>query len=162
MPSARAYDLKPKKTLAKNNIMTTKYLTILIFLVFVSCGQQNKIIKYYEPVNKDHWQAIIAFTNTDEVSEDWNWFYGDITDACINKGIFVAHSKVNNKYVDVGPTGKPIFQIDISEYTTEHTSGYLFLEKDRKIKYFNYDQSHETLLKADKYFKLNLAVSGNK
>jgi hypothetical protein len=146
----------------QKNIMNTKYLTILIFLVFVSCNQQNKIIKYYKPVNKVHWRAIIAFTNTDKVSEDWNWFYGDITDACLNKGIYVAHAEVNDNYVDVGPLGKPILQINISKYTMEYTSGYLFLEKGRKIQYFKYDLSNETLRKASKYFKLDLTGSENK
>ncbi len=95
--------------------MKKLFFIILSFLLIFSIrSKDNNKITYYKTVDSIHWRAIITFTDTNQISEDWNWFYYDIEEACKEKSIFLSHSQLNNDYVDVGPSDKPIFKINIS------------------------------------------------
>ncbi|MCP4136913.1 MAG: SH3 domain-containing protein [bacterium] len=100
-------------------------------------------------------KAIIVFTDTDDVSEDWNWFYSDIMDACKGKNIYVSHSQLNKNMVPIGPREHPYDFIDIATYLKTKQAGYLFIH-NKKIKYEVYDLSDFTLDKAGKFFKQKL------
>jgi hypothetical protein len=106
-------------------------------------------------LTRPKWRAIVAFTDSDTVSEDWNWFFGDILTACKGKTIFVIHAGPQNKQIVIGPKDNPMAFVDISGYF-EHHKGYIFMEDGREVKYQPYDESSSVLTAASDYFKINL------
>lgn len=95
-------------------------------------------------------RAVIAFTNKEQVSEDWNWFYGDILDACTKQGIPVH---------DVGPEDVNVVVledviVDLSPYLAEHSMGYLFV-RGSELKYEPYNQPYVVLAHASEFFGIS-------
>lgn len=99
-----------------------------------------------------HWRAIVAFTDTDDVSDDWNWFYGDIRDACAGTDVHVAYAEPGVDEVVVGPA-----RVGIAEFRV-HRKGYLFMESGRETVFVPYDQSRITLQRAAEHFGTDLSV----
>jgi len=135
------------KTNYVNNIVIYPFIlfTMMVISGSVGCRAQS------EP----QWRAIIAFTDTEKVSEDWNWFYADIKNACEKKGILVIHAGPQDKRVAIGPADEPFTVIDISDYF-KHGKGYLFVVKGKEMEYQKYDQSFIVLKKAAGYFGVSL------
>lgn len=128
----------------------TPVMFCMMFLLFSCTGERN--VEYYPRQGQTHWRAVVAFTDQKEVSEDWNWFYGDITAACEKAGIFVSHSETGKDEVDIGPIGKPICRLDLSAYRKKYRIGYLLLEKGKNTLFLEYNPSSVTLKKAGEYF----------
>lgn len=99
------------------------------------------------------WHAIVAFTDTGAVSEDWNWFLDDIRKAAAaaKEDIQVVHAGPGVKTVVIGPEDAPLARIDIGRYR-KHSKGYLFIENGRETLYQPYGQSADTLRAASGYF----------
>ncbi len=106
-------------------------------------------------VNKPKWRAIIAFSETDSVSEDWNWIYSDIRVAGQNKDIFVIYAGPKNKHIPIGPKEEPLSIIDISTYF-KYKNGYIFAESGREMRYQEYGLSNQILKSASEYFGISL------
>lgn len=106
--------------------------------------------------NRKSWRAIIAFTDREAVSEDWNWFFGDLLEACKGTDIFVVHAGPGQTQVAVGPRDRPLATIDLSPHRG-HRHGYLFVEAGREARYEKYDQSFVVLEKASEYFHTTLS-----
>ncbi|MBP7734504.1 MAG: SH3 domain-containing protein [Spirochaetes bacterium] len=94
--------------------------------------------------------AVIAFTDTTEVSEDWNWFFHDITTAFKGTDIHVIHV-TKESHLAIGPPAAPFDIIDLSEYLKKNGSGYLCY-KNGEIKYVPYDTSDQTIRIAKEFF----------
>lgn len=113
------------------------------------------------PEKDDGWRAIVAFTDTEAVSEDWNWFLQDIrnavdrAEAAEGVEIQVIYAGPGVKTVVIGPRDTPLARIDIGRYR-EHGKGYLFIENERRIDFHPYGQSADTLRAASEYFGVGL------
>ncbi len=94
--------------------------------------------------------AVIAFTDTSDVSEDWNWFYHDVTTAFKGTDIHVIHS-TKEPQLAIGPGTAPFDIIDIGEYLKKYETGYLCY-KNGEIKYVAYDTSDETIRLVKNFF----------
>lgn len=94
--------------------------------------------------------AVIAFTDTGDVSEDWNWFFHDITVAFKGTDVHVVHS-TNESPVPVGPSGAPFDIVDIGDYIKKHGCGYLCY-KNGEVTLLAYDTSDETINKVKGFF----------
>jgi len=94
--------------------------------------------------------AVIAFTDTDDVSEDWNWFFHDVNTAFKDTDIHITHA-AKEPYLAIGPPAAPFDIIDMGKYMKRYGSGYLCY-KNGEIKYVAYDTSDETIRIAKEFF----------
>ncbi len=94
--------------------------------------------------------AVIAFTDTSDVSEDWNWFFHDITVAFKGSNVHVVHS-TNEPLAPIGPSSAPFDIVDIGEYIKKHGCGYLCY-KNGEVTLLAYDTSDVTIKKAKEFF----------
>jgi uncharacterized protein YgiM (DUF1202 family) len=94
--------------------------------------------------------AVIAFTDTNDVSEDWNWFFHDITVAFKGSNVHVVHS-TNEPLAPIGPSSAPFDIVDIGDYIKKHGSGYLCY-KNGEVVFLEYDTSDVTIRKAKEFF----------
>lgn len=94
--------------------------------------------------------AVIAFTDTSEVSEDWNWFFHDIFTAFKGTDIHVIHAR-EEPYLAIGPSAAPFDIIDMKEYLKKYGSGYLCY-KNGNVKYVAYDTSDATIKIVKEFF----------
>jgi hypothetical protein len=101
------------------------------------------------------WRAIVAFNSSEDVSEDWNWFFRDVVEACKGRGIFVIYAGPKDRQIIIGPEERPFASLDMSEYF-KYLRGYVFIEDGRDAEYQEYDQSYVVLTKASKYFGISL------
>jgi hypothetical protein len=99
-------------------------------------------------------RSIIAINDTENVSEDWNWFLDDIRKACEGTGILVVRAPVHDLTVRLGSDQQAVI-IDLSEYQAFH-KGYLFVETGRRSFFQAYDQSVVVLEEASRYFGISL------
>ena len=129
----------------KSLIKIIFFIFIIILLFFSISGKKEK-----------KWRAIIAFSNTNEVSEDWNWFFNDIENACKNKGIYVIYAGPDDNKVKIGEGKKPLAVIDISKYLLEKEIGYLFIENGEKIIFQEYNYVSIVLENASNFFNIEL------
>lgn len=104
---------------------------------------------------KQGWKAIVAFNNSESISEDWSWFYGDIIEACQGKGIYVLHVQDGQSKVSIGPKIEPVAVVDITSFLDDHEMGYLFIAEGQKIKYQEYNMPDIVLEKASEYFGIS-------
>lgn len=126
------------------------FLALIVLTMFASAASRAEQPK--------GWRAIVAFTSTEAVSEDWNWFYEDIRKAAHgmkDANIQVIYAGPNDRLVVIGPADAPLATIDIGEYFA-HGKGYLFMENGRDIRYQPYGQSADTLREASDYFGIRL------
>lgn len=99
-------------------------------------------------------RAIVAFTETEEVGEDWSWFFSDIEKACEPFDIAVVYIPPYQDTISIkGPEGSET--VDISDFRKYHR-GYLFITPNKPIQYQPYNQSYLALENASIYFGLNL------
>lgn len=98
-------------------------------------------------------RAIIAVTDTENVSEDWNWFYTDIRQACEGTDIQMFHAQ--DPYLTIHTDHRDSLTIDLSHYSQGHR-GYLFVETGREYVFQAYDQSNSVLAAASVYFGITL------
>jgi hypothetical protein len=102
-------------------------------------------------VNATPRRAIVAFTDTEDVSDDWTWFLHDLRAACAGSGIVVASAAPGADQVAAGP-GAPV---DIAEFR-HRRRGYVFVEDGRAPRFQPYDQARVVLERASEYFGLSL------
>jgi hypothetical protein len=134
-----------------NTSEKTRILLMVIMILvnsFYACRREKM-------EDKPKWRAIIAFSDTDSVSEDWNWIYSDIQTACQDKDIFVIYAGPENKHIPIGPKEEPLSIIDISMYY-KYGNGYIFAESGREMKYQEYSLSNKILESASEYFGISL------
>jgi hypothetical protein len=91
-------------------------------------------------------RAIVAFTDTEDVSEDWTWFFHDLRTACAGTGIVVASA---------GPGVDRVAAVDITPFRARRR-GYVFFEDGREPRFQPYDQARIVLERASEYFGLRL------
>ena len=94
--------------------------------------------------------AVIAFTDESDVSEDWNWFFHDITVAFKDSDVHVVHSG-KEELVPIGPSSAPFDIVDMREQLKKHGSGYL-CHKNGEVVFLEYDTSDVTIRKAKEFF----------
>ena len=96
-------------------------------------------------------RAIIAFTDTDAVSEDWTWFLFSLRRACRDTGVVVVSAGPGVDEVVVGP-GPPV---SVAPFR-HRRRGYVFVQDDRAPQLESYDQVRVVLEHASEYFGLAL------
>lgn len=103
------------------------------------------------------WRAIVAFNETDDVSEDWSWFYSDVREACDGTDVFVVYAGPGVQEVEIAPNDETVTRVSIAEFRSE-PRGYLFMESGRETRFQEYDQSQILLRQASDYFGTDLTA----
>ena len=94
------------------------------------------------------WRAIIAFSDTDSVSDDWSWFYSEIRDAGAAAGYEVRYAGPAVDGVAIERAGATV---DVTAFR-HHRHGYVLAAQDREPEFQPYDQPAVVLDAAARYF----------
>lgn len=95
------------------------------------------------------WRVVVAFNDTEPVSDDWSWFYSQLRDACRDTGVRVAHDPA-------GTQAPPASLVDLEPFR-EHRLGYVLAEEGREPRFVPYDTPHVVLGAVSDYFGLELS-----
>jgi hypothetical protein len=101
------------------------------------------------------WRAIVAFSDTDAVSDDWSWFYSEIRAAGAAAGVGVRYAGPEVDEVAIDMPGAPAARVDITPFR-HHAHGYVLAEEGREPHYQPYDQPTVVLRAAAEYFGTDL------
>lgn len=104
--------------------------------------------------NNENYKIIVAYTpNPEDVSEDWNFFYNDISTAFKDKGIYVVINEGNKAIVQNADLSVEIDLDDILKKNNISSNCYIFLRNDKEAKCVDYDMSDEVIKQAKVYYK---------
>jgi len=92
------------------------------------------------------WRVVIAFNDTEAVSDDWSWYYSELRDAGRAAGLHVAHDPV-------GTQDPPASLVDLEPYRS-HGLGYVLAEEGREPRFVPYDVPRVVLGAVSEYFGL--------
>lgn len=140
--------------------MANKMITGKIIQYLVICLMMTALVLltlHLLRLQQPTWRVMIAIDGGGDISEDWNWFWGDLKTACEDDGILMVYAQPDdliNPAFAVVQDGISLTTVDLSAYRTMR--GYLLI-KERHAPYFLvYDQPDVILAQASAYYGLKL------
>jgi hypothetical protein len=94
------------------------------------------------------WRVVVAFNDSDHVSDDWSWYYSELRDACRGTGVHVAHEPA-------GTHDPPASLVDLEPFR-EHRLGYILAEEGQEPRFVPYDVPRVVLGAVSEYFGIEL------
>lgn len=142
----------------------------LLAIVLVSCNRDNYNEKglSHSPETEDesslvsckeenrNYNVIVAFCDEKNVSEDWNWFFSDISEIGKKNEIQVIHSLKKENKIEITTKNGDVVILDISEILKKHDMGYIFASQNKKMQCQEYEMVNTTMKAATKYFGISL------
>jgi len=106
-----------------------------------------------ETNKKENYKIIVAYASSQDVSEDWNYFYSDIESYFKEKGgVYVINNSGKKASVD---NTELTVEIDLTSILAKNKitgNCYIFIENGKEAKCIDYDMPDVTIEKAKKYF----------
>jgi hypothetical protein len=107
------------------------------------------------------WKVILAYFpgKPEEASEDWSWFFDEISRACANKGIYAVHVVKGDACVPLGEAPNYVGSVNLEKLVQKHAitgSCYILLQHNKQPEIVEYQPPAGVLDAASKYFKVNL------
>ncbi len=96
----------------------------------------------------DPWRVVVAFNDSEVVSDDWSWYYSELRTACRGAGVSVAHEPA-------GTQDPPASLVDLAPFRA-HRLGYVLAAEGREPRFVPYDVPRVVLGAVSEYFGVEL------
>ena len=104
-------------------------------------------------ISNEPYRAFIAYhSEPDSVSEDWSWFYSELSEVLTPHGILITEARPEDySSVTISEHGETL---DITPYMQNEYNGYVVVEEGKAPKYVEYNQPFNVLEVLRNYYTI--------
>ncbi len=120
----------------------------------------QKFVEIATNIDKpEPYKIIVAFNYTNDVTEDWNWFFSDLVREFEKKGVHVVdmNIKEQGKILKINEKDFNV-ELDLTKAISklnDVNSGYLFIIEGQEPHFCSYNMSESTIKAANEFFEFD-------